>query len=230
MLSKAELILTPSNAGLGGGPPIKLPLQFNPAKIDVSRGLKLERAANTGGNRQSSRVGSIAPITLKLNDLVFDTYEERSSVRTKVIDHLEDAVCRGKDKRGEWAMVRFNWGRFSESRHDDEYQFVLKGFDCSYTMFLPDGTPVRATVTLKLEQYVLEDTQSPKGKAGAEAHIHQVRRGETAQSIATRVYGDPSKWRAICDANNINAPMAIGTGTQLLVPAAPSSPSPTPRR
>lgn len=225
MKSKAELIITPSNLD-SGGVVTKIPLHFNPPKIDVSRGRKIERAANTGANQQNGRVASLEPITLKLDALMFDTYESRKSVRDTVIDKLEDAIVAGggDDDDSVYTIIRFNWGQFTSSRHDSHYQFLLRGFDCSYTMFLEDGTPVRATVTLRLEQYV-PDKEEAKVKRKTTEQVHQVRAGETAQSIATLVYGDPRRWRPLCKANGIDDPMSIEAGSQLLIPPARSGDS-----
>lgn len=217
-LSKAQLLIIPSNLDEVGGEVTTIPLHFNPTKIEVSRGLKLTLSPNAGSSRQRTRVSAIDPIILKVPNLLFDTYETRTSVRTEVIDILEDAICRSFDEDRVYSMVRFNWGEFSQSRHDAEYQFILRGFDCSYTMFLTDGTPVRATVTLKLEQFLVEDVSAKTAGAGSAERMHTVRSGDTVQAIASNAYGDPREWRRVCDANGIEDPMSMPAGCDLLLP------------
>jgi len=217
-LSKAELIIQLRRGE--SSEEFKLPLHINPNKIEVSRGLEIQDAANASGHRPQRRVKRIEPLRVKLPALVFDTYQARTSVRTTIIDRLEDAVVRAHDTKKGLAIVRFNWGGFTSPKHDDEYSFLIKSLNVAYTMFLPDGTPVRAEVSLTLEQYLLVDKSTDGAAPDTEVQKHQVRAGETAQSIAAEKYGDPRKWRQICEANKIDDPMKLKPGMNLMVPPA----------
>jgi nucleoid-associated protein YgaU len=41
--------------------------------------------------------------------------------------------------------------------------------------------------------------------------------------IAARVYGDPSRWRDIANANNIEGPFNLPTGAPLVIPGNQST-------
>lgn len=50
--------------------------------------------------------------------------------------------------------------------------------------------------------------------------MHRVVAGDTLQSLAWREYGEASAWRAIAEANNIDDPSRLRSGTELVLPAA----------
>ena len=54
------------------------------------------------------------------------------------------------------------------------------------------------------------------GLAGLASHV--VRDGDTLQSIAFAHYRDPTRWRAIAEANGIDDPMRLRRGAQLTIP------------
>ena len=45
-----------------------------------------------------------------------------------------------------------------------------------------------------------------------------LRAGDSLHSIAQRVYGKPSLWRGLAQANDIDDPMRVPPGTSILVP------------
>jgi hypothetical protein len=83
--------------------------------------------------------------------------------------------------------------------------------------------PIRATCDLIITQIPLL-TQGQNPTSGAlEAHrTHRVMAGDTLQSLAFREYGDATAWRAIAAANDIDDPMRLDIGAELLIPASSS--------
>jgi hypothetical protein len=47
---------------------------------------------------------------------------------------------------------------------------------------------------------------------------YRVRPGDTLWSIASKVYGEPDRWHAIADANNIRNPLRLRVGQVLIIP------------
>lgn len=217
--SKAELLIE-LNGKKGGKTITKIPLHFNPNEIEVTRSQKTTQQANTGGSDTAIRVASIAPLVLKLPKLIFDGYEQGLSVRGLAIDALEAAITSSKRVEGEYSIVRLNWGKFMDSAQDADYRFIIRTLNVRYTMFLNDGTPVRAEVQLTLEQYAPNSgtTTHARSSAVSDVQSHWVRKGDTAQSIAANSYGDPREWRRVCDANKITDPMKIPAGSRITVP------------
>jgi nucleoid-associated protein YgaU len=50
--------------------------------------------------------------------------------------------------------------------------------------------------------------------------MHVVRDGDSLQSIAYAMYGDPTRWRTIAEANGIDDPLAVRRGRTLSIPRA----------
>ena len=95
-------------------------------------------------------------MTLSIKDLTFDTYEQQTSVIT-LLSQFEKAVNFAQageaDKKRPPTYV-FTWG---------SYQYIrcfVTSLNYTLTMFLPDGTPVRAKVDLTLEE-IDESTSQP---------------------------------------------------------------------
>lgn len=91
-----------------------------------------------------------------------------------------------------------------------------------YALFHPNGDPVRAFVDLELAQ--ADDTSPPgqaqnpttRGTAGLRSHI--IQDGDSLHSIAYESYGDPTRWRTIAEANEIDDPLRLRRGISLAIP------------
>jgi nucleoid-associated protein YgaU len=90
------------------------------------------------------------------------------------------------------------------------------------SLFDPSGVPLRATATVTLEE-VPTDTparQNPTSGTDRVHRSHLVIEGDSLASIAYQHYQDASLWRAIAESNDIDDPMELRPGRQLLIPAA----------
>ncbi|MCB9728361.1 MAG: LysM peptidoglycan-binding domain-containing protein [Deltaproteobacteria bacterium] len=197
----------------------KLEFFLNPREITVEKSVTLEEDQGQGNTRET-RWTMTNPVTLKLGEIWFDTYESRTSVRKTYIDKLEKLLDYNKDTH-HIPCVRFVWGRFTQdSVKDLQYLFYVEKLTAKYTMFLPDGTPVRASVQLDLKQALPIEMQlanDPK-QSPDHAKLYTVKRGDTLQAIAHAEYDDPREWRRIADTNGIDDPMTLRPGSKLLVP------------
>ena len=192
---------------------------LNPKSIQVVKSVHLESPPTQGQTRET-RWKATYPIELKLGELWFDTYEERVSVRQKYIDKLEK-LLQYVNETQHIPCVRFIWGQFTEhSVQDPSYNFYVEKLSVDYTMFLPNGLPVRAKVQLALKQCHTLQKDGLAKTAGApdNAKLYTVKQGDTLQGIASTEYQDPGEWRRIADTNEINDPMGVKPGTKLLVP------------
>ncbi|MCP2729167.1 CIS tube protein [Limnofasciculus baicalensis] len=102
------------------------------------------------------------------------------------------------------------------------FQGVLKQLTKSYTRFLEDGKPVRATLNCSFEEWEPPETKQKKLNP-IDDPIRIVKRGETLSSIAAEEYNDPSLWRVIATANKLNNPRRLTPGQSLIVPPLPAN-------
>jgi hypothetical protein len=118
---------------------------FNPKEIGVSKTIPW--------NKHKSSVADIPVLEFTDPDgreldieLLFDTFEQKESVWEKHIKMLEKLTQVVKEKKRP-PMVLFTWGTAFPG-----FMGVIATLGVKYTMFLPDGAPCRATVTLKLKE------------------------------------------------------------------------------
>ncbi|MEU2333239.1 LysM peptidoglycan-binding domain-containing protein [Streptomyces sp. NPDC006654] len=121
------------------------------------------------------------------------------------------------NKRPSPPWVVFEWGSFSTAR----FTAFVASADASYTLFGTSGMPIRATCRLQLQEIPTKTPgQNPTSGALTAQRVHRVVAGDSLQALAWREYGDASAWRAIADANGIDDPNRLPTGTELVLPAA----------
>ena len=200
--------------------------QFNPETITIKRYAATSSQATHGSsdvNRQqqaSPEQGRESEIILK--NIIFDTYEHKpsKSVYTEYIERLEEFCGYNQGKHAPLRLL-FNWGKFSGNKKSHlQLQCWLDEFQVDYTMFLNDGTPVRAKVDLTLKTGKTPQEQDEENQKNSPDHAKMVtvRRGDTLAAIAYAEYDNSAEWRRIADANGIDDPMGIRPGMKLLVP------------
>jgi len=101
------------------------------------------------------------------------------------------------------------------------FQAVVTSLSVRYTLFREDGTPVRATAKITLEE--AEDEHEKKGTnptsyAEPGRKRREVRPHDTLPLIAYEEYGDPNQWRRIAEDNHMDNPFALRAGQILSIP------------
>jgi nucleoid-associated protein YgaU len=100
---------------------------------------------------------------------------------------------------------------------------VISSYSERFTLFLPDGTPVRAVVDLTLSEsrdgaYLARQNPTSGGVGGDRVWV--VREGDTLPWIAFSEYRDATEWRSIADANRLTNVRHLIPGTVLVIPSA----------
>lgn len=115
-------------------------------------------------------------------------------------------------------------------------KFYLTEVTATYTMFTPEGAPIRATAALTLGSIATEvPAQNPTSGSEPGTRAVQPVGGDSLASIAYDQYGDAALWRALAEANGIDDPFRMAPGGTLLVPPTPTArrlsakPGPAPR-
>jgi nucleoid-associated protein YgaU len=160
--------------------------------------------------------------TLKIQ-LFFDTYhkatngkaEDVRNYTSKLWDLMKVGPKEGKSQHGRPPFVKFFWG----SHHS--FAGVIESISEQFTMFMPDGTPVRATVDVGFKQKGDDDqmawTNPTSGGKGGE-RMWIVKDGDTLARIAYVTLGDSSHWRKIADTNDIKSIRRLSPGQSLVIP------------
>jgi nucleoid-associated protein YgaU len=192
---------------------------FNPTQYSISMANTWNVKPVTGKKGPpKAQFGGSQPKELSL-DLLFDASDSAKDVRSTVVDKLfalmeaNETLASGQSKKsGRPPTVTFSWG-------GEVLKAVVKSASVQYTLFRPDGKPIRAAVKLTLMEVPKGglEGQNPTTR-GEVLRTHLVRDGDSLQSIAYSVYSDPTRWRAIAEANGIDDPLALRRGQSLAIP------------
>ncbi|MEK6261454.1 MAG: LysM peptidoglycan-binding domain-containing protein [Planctomycetota bacterium] len=109
--------------------------------------------------------------------------------------------------------VRFNWGPM-------EFTAVIEKLGRKVTMFHPDGTPARATLSVSFKEYrtLRKQLEDPRRESADKSKRRVVVGRERLWLIAAREYDDANEWTRIAAANDLDDPREIKPGDWLLVP------------
>ena len=153
-LEKAKLVITPKDKRiLKGNPPTSYTFQFNPEQLKMSRGIDAE--SNDKGGRDGygyKRTSFSGPKlgTLNISNIMIDTYESNVDLLSQHIAYLKKMVQLyqvGWNRRRKRAPIYyFTWGKIKYLK------CFVSSLDYEFTMFKPNGAPVQATVTMKLQE------------------------------------------------------------------------------
>jgi hypothetical protein len=159
--------------------------------------------------------------------------DPRTLTMTAWFDQVEN---RGRDV-GRDVGTLMDWTRTTEQSHDKNtpqpptlllgwgvgkaFEGHLTSVSATYSLFAPDGTPLRASVELILTEVpTTVKRQNPTSGGPAGRRRATTVRGDSLPSLAQQEYGDPRLWRAIAAANGIDDPLRLAPGTDLLLPSA----------
>ncbi|HYU34432.1 MAG TPA: LysM peptidoglycan-binding domain-containing protein [Thermoanaerobaculia bacterium] len=186
---------------------------FNPTELKLDKNAHWVKLATSGRDTARAGFSYSDPYTLSL-DLFFDTYEKKTNVRDYVREVAALATVQGDLHRP--PRCKLAWGK----NDFGGFQWVLESLSQRFTLFLPNGTPVRATLSCMFKQWrsAKEEALEVKRSSPDVAKTRVVRRGETLSSIAAEEYNDPSLWRPIAELNRIHNPRKVVPGQVLAIP------------
>ncbi|WP_329562256.1 CIS tube protein [Kitasatospora sp. NBC_01266] len=221
-VTRAQLTIMepPSTVGAQpGGTIARLPLQFNPATLVLSKSTEWRRTPSrmAGQSALPEFVGS-GPRTLSL-DVFLDATATHDDAVEKAVEQLLTACVptpsslAQKTPASPW--IRLDWGTSKTT----SFNGVLTGLSVTYTLFDVDGKPLRASCSLTIQEASVDPAgQNPTSGSPEARSTHRVIAGDSLPLLAWREYGDATVWRTIAEANDIDDPLVLVPGTELIVP------------
>jgi hypothetical protein len=152
-LEKAKLIVHSDPSGNAKD----IEFMFNPTELDFSRQIAWDRDLGNRGTTLLPKVNfsGVEPYSFTLQNLLFDTYERKKSVLKEYIDNIKKGATARSNAHSRPPVYILTW-------HDSYFHCVMTSLNYRLTLFLSDGTPVRAIVNISLEEVDPEDL--PGGK------------------------------------------------------------------
>jgi hypothetical protein len=200
---------------------------FNPKEYTFSKQNSWTSKERKGSDLARFEFGSGQPTTLQMQ-LFFDTYSNSKTgdnpkdVRKAFTEAIWDMMRvdpnlggSTKHQKGRPPIVIFQWGATWT------FKAVITSIKERFTLFLPDGTPVRSTLDVSFQQIIDQQdrpaTNPTSGGVGGE-RVWTVNEGDTLAWIAYKVYGDSRFWRQIATANKLTRVRQLTPGTLLEIP------------
>lgn len=191
--------------------------QLNPKELTIAKSAKWE-SKNQKKSASAPPATYQGPEPQKMSvEMYFDETRQRDGSVVKRVEALFQActpTASSKDGNKPSApWVKFKWGVLTG------FVGFIKSVSAKYTLFSPDGTPLRAVCTVALEELANEPKkQNPTSGGLQPRHAHTVREGDSLAAIAYGEYGDPAHWRALAEVNGIDDPLRLRPGHIVLIP------------
>lgn len=197
----------------------ELKVHFNPTEYAVEYGASFQETPVPGLSNPILQFvnGTAEMLTM---DLLFDTYTDGggrdvSEDTQQFISLLAiDADTHAPPR------VEFKWGVFA-------FRAVVEKISQRFTMFLGDGTPVRATLSVTFKQYrtIAEQLENPRRNSADKTKQRVLGKvegfrptAETLWQLSAEEYGEARFWRQIARANGVEDPRTLKPGDVMRVP------------
>ena len=207
-------------------------VQFNPSEYNISETVNYAEKNIPGTPGPITQFVSGASASLSLS-LTFDTYdtpvngvresEQKAELTqqkarqpadvSQLTRRVADLVAiDGSLHRP--PMVTFSWGALS-------FKGVVTDLKQTFTMFLPNGMPVRARVELTLKSVtdLAEEKRKRPFESPDRTKYRTIHQGEHLWNFAAQEYGDAELWRVIARENGLMNPLDLEPGQVIKLPA-----------
>jgi nucleoid-associated protein YgaU len=194
----------------------RMQVQYNPTQVSLSKSAQIAEIAIPGLDSPIQQFirGQTEKLTL---ELLFDTSALGMGAAATSVRTLTDpvaALVRIQPKTHAPPRVRITWGTGLS------FTAIAESVEVKFTLFAPDGTPLRAMATAVFRGYKTLREQLADLKLESADHTKRrvVKQGDTLSRIAGEELGDPARWRVLADANPGVDPIDPTPGTLLDVP------------
>lgn len=208
-----------------------IPIQFNPTEFSLEKGAQIADINIPGLDSPLLQFvrGQNERLTL---ELFFDTTESgmgrNATSVTTLTDRIYELVKIEPDRHAP-PVCGFVWNRkfpgadVSENignQKRNDFNCIVESVRQKFTLFSPEGVPLRATLTVTLREYKTLDQQLDQLNLNSpdRTHSYVVQSGDQLSSIAARHYRRAGDWRHIANANEIEDPRRLSAGVFLELP------------
>jgi Contractile injection system tube protein len=193
------------------GPGERIKVSFNPAEYSLQKGNQFSSTPLPGlSNPVVSFVNGDADVLTM--DLFFDTYTDKGSRDVREETEKIAALLDINPKLHAPPPVRFVWGGL-------RFKAVIERLSQRFTMFREDGVPVRATLNVTFKEYkTIAEQLKPPLQSSAWTKRRVIVELDRLCLIAAAEYEDPTVWRVIADANEIDNPRLLQPGVEIALP------------
>lgn len=142
-LTKAKLLVHSDPSGQAKD----IEFMFNPTELDFTRRIIWDSDVGNRGSTLLPKVNfsGVEPYSFTLKNLLFDTYEQKKSVLKEYINNIKKGATARSNSHTRPPVYILTW-------RDSYFHCVMTSLNYRLTLFLADGTPVKAIVNIALEE------------------------------------------------------------------------------
>lgn len=132
----------------------------------------------------------------------------------KEVDAIETIVYTYNGSIHRPNFVKIQWGK------DLMFKGVLTSMDINYTLFKPDGSPLRAKISLNFSQYISAKTVTKKDNPQSPDLSHRltVVEGDNLPKLSYQIWNDENYYIQVAKHNKLNKFRKLTGGQQLVFP------------
>lgn len=196
-LSKLQIIAFTDDRFQEEGESISVPV--NPGKYDRTFKIMYNEEQEQGTQGNNPPFNKTPPEELQFEFLYDGTgvVPGSNDIQSK-IEQFKQTVYKVEGKIHRPSFLKLLWGDLS-------FNCVLKDLKISYTLFKPDGSPIRALLNATFMAVVEEERRAAEqGNNSPDlTHVRFVKEGDTLPLMTYRIYGDPSLYIQVAKFNRI---------------------------
>lgn len=220
-LKKVEILAFTNKELTKPKKPRKFVIPINPESFSRSLEIKHDKKTPQGSQGTDAKYTSTEPeqidfeFTLDATNTLMG-YEESQKGKsvTRQLDDLLQTVyyMNGDIHRPHYLKVI--WGE------QFTYDCVLTKMDINYTLFHPNGEPLRAKVKVAFKGYVEQNKRVREEKKSSPdlTHVLAFEAGQTLPAMVHEIYGDQAYYRQVAFANNLTSFRNIREGQEIIYP------------
>lgn len=190
-------------------------VQINPASYKHSHSIDYESKVAIGASGAELEFQGMPPQTVSFK-IVFDgtgIIDEQKNIQD-LIDIFKETCFNYQDEIHQPNYLIISWGTLV-------FKCKLTSLDLNYTLFKPDGTPLRAEADVSFKE-ALDDSEIAKAadnKSPDLTHEIIVKAGDTLPLLCFNVYGDSSYYIEVARYNGMTNFRKLIPGTVIHLPS-----------
>lgn len=203
-----------TDAEYSGSPVDTFEVMFNPNSYALKYAVEYEDDQGKGTTGLPQRFKQSKPSEFSLEFMLDGTgaaadpvdISEEISHFLRVCYEYDGEIHRPRYLKVAWGTLLFN--------------SVFKAANIKHTLFQPDGTPLRASISATFFGFIVDTKRVAEERSSSPdlTRIHTVTGGETLPLLAHRYYGNTAHYIDVARANELNDFRALTDGQRLIFP------------
>lgn len=188
-----------------------------------AQNLKINLDTNKGHGQQGTdpKYKSTEPEQLKLDIILdgtktlegYDASHDKKTVKEQ-LDDFQKCVYFMEGEIHRPRFLKIFWGK------EINFPCVLSQLDINYTLFYPDGSPLRVKIAATFLKYLSEKKREAEQKKKSPDLTHEriARTGDRLDLLTYNIYNDAKYFLQVARANGLSTVRSLPSGSKLFFP------------